>query len=64
MIPYFDRHVYVIALFGVLFFYGLHTDPGDRIEAKFLACDYGRYLLFNFFVGASLSTARIPTYSL
>ena len=59
VIPYFDRHVYVIALLGVLFFYGLHTDPEDGSKRSFWLSMVG-YLLFNFFVGASLSDSTNP----
>lgn len=59
MVPYFDRHVYLVALFGVLFFYGLHGDPEDRSPRSFWL-SMGGYLLFNFFVGASLSDSTNP----
>lgn len=59
MIPYFDRHVYLIALFGVLFFYGLHTDAGNGSKRSFWLA-MGGYLLFNFFIGASLSDSTNP----
>ena len=59
MIPYFDRHVYLIALFGVLFFYGFHTDPEDGSKRSFWLAMLG-YVVFNFFVGASLSDSSNP----
>lgn len=59
MIPYFDRHVYLIALFGVLFFYGLHSDSESGSRRSFWISFCG-YWLFNFFVGASLSDSTNP----
>jgi|688.fasta_scaffold09906_11 hypothetical protein len=59
LIPYLDRHAYLIALFGVLFFYGLHTPNPARPERNFWLSTFG-YLLFNFFVGASLSDPTNP----
>lgn len=59
LIPYFDRHTYVIALFGVLFYYGLHTQSENGGARNFWLSVSG-YILFNFFVGASLSDANNP----
>lgn len=59
ILPYFDRHAYLIALFGVLFFYGLHTGSKSGTKRNFWLSTSG-YLLFNFFVGASLSDSRNP----
>lgn len=55
---YFDRHVYVIALAGVLFFYGLHTNTMSGIRNFWLSM-FG-YMLFNFLVGASLADSQNP----
>lgn len=57
VIPYLDLHAYVLALLGVLFYYGLHTQDGT---AKNFWLSISGYLLFNFFVGASLSDSRNP----
>lgn len=59
VIPYLDRHAYVIALLGVLFYYGLHT-RGKSNTRLFHVLLLAGYLLFNFFVGASLSDNRNP----
>lgn len=57
VVPYFDKHAYVIALAGVLFYYGLHTNASSR--RNFWLGMIG-YLLFNFFIGASLSEVDNP----
>jgi len=58
-IPYFDRHAYLIALIGVLVYYGLQT-PSASDTTKGTWLKIGGYLLFNFFVGASLADSRNP----
>lgn len=61
IIPYFDKHAYLIALFGVLFYYGLHSqsrEPEKRVRNFWLST--AGYLLFNFLIGASLSDSRNP----
>ena len=58
LIPYFDRHAYLIALIGVLFYYGIHTHAKET-KGTFWLTLIG-YLLFNFFVGASLSDSSNP----
>lgn len=57
VIPYLDLHAYLIALLGVLFYYGLHTQTESK--GLFFLSTLG-YLLFNFFVGASLSDSTNP----
>lgn len=57
IIPYFDRHAYLIALLGLLFYYGLQRT--SLKSGKFWPTFSG-YLLFNFFVGASLSDSTNP----
>lgn len=59
ILPYLDRHTYVIALLGVLFYYGLHTQSKTGSDRNFWI-SLGGYLLFNFFVGASLSDGNNP----
>lgn len=59
ILPYLNRHTYVIALLGVLFYYGLHTQSTSRSDRNFWI-KLGGYLLFNFFVGASLSDGNNP----
>lgn len=57
VIPYLDLHAYLIALLGVLFYYGLHTQSESKRE--FWLSTSG-YLLFNFFVGTALSDSNNP----
>ncbi|MES2273564.1 MAG: hypothetical protein V4487_05195 [Chlamydiota bacterium] len=59
VVPYLDRHTYLIALLGVLFYYGIQTKSRAHPEGNFWLAMSG-YLLFNFFVGASLSDSRNP----
>jgi hypothetical protein len=58
VIPYLDRHSYLIALLGVLFFYGLQGAKGPTYRSFFASI--GGFSLFNFFVGASLSDENNP----
>lgn len=58
VIPYLDRHSYLIALLGLLFFYGLQG-PAEKSIRTFWA-SMGGYFLFNFFIGASLSDVNNP----
>lgn len=61
IIPYFDKHAYLIALFGVLFYYGLHSqNPSPEYKQRNFWMATGGYLIFNFLVGASLSDSRNP----
>jgi hypothetical protein len=57
ILPYFDRHAYLIALLGVLFYYGLHTQSNGKRNFWLV---FSGYLLFNFFIGASLSDSANP----
>lgn len=57
IVPYLDLHAYLLALLGVLFFYGLHTQT--ETKRNFWLANSG-YLLFNFFVGATLSDSSNP----
>ncbi len=59
VIPYLDKHAYLIALFGVLFYYGLDNRSQSNTKRNFWLSLAG-YLLFNFFVGASLSDSSNP----
>ena len=59
VIPYFDHHAYVIALFGVLVYYGLQTPSTPNNNRSFWLKVAG-YLLFNLFVGASLADPNDP----
>lgn len=57
IVPYLNLHTYLIALLGVLFYYGLHT--AKKTKRDFWLSTSG-YLLFNFFVGATLSDVTDP----
>jgi len=59
VLPYLNRHAYVIALLGVLFFYGIQTQSQTNALRNFWISTSG-YLLFNFFVGATLSDSTDP----
>lgn len=59
LIPYLDRHAYLIALLGVLFFYGVHTQSPLHKARSFWVSVAG-YVLFNLFVGASLADSTNP----
>ena len=54
MIPYLDRHAYLISLIGMLFFYAIQGSSKTQKDYKFWVSMAG-YALFNFFVGASLA---------
>jgi hypothetical protein len=60
-IPYFDRHAYLIALIGVLFYYGIQTksEAQTGVKRSFWFAIAG-YLLFNFFLGTSLADSTNP----
>ena len=47
VVPYLDRHAYVIALLGVLFFYGLHSQSKKKSALSFWLSTSG-YVIFNF----------------
>jgi len=59
LLPYFDKHAYVIALLGVLFYYGIHTQAANGSARNFWLSTSG-YVLFNFFMGISLSNSSNP----
>lgn len=59
VIPYLDRHAYVIALLGMLFFYGLHAQSQTESKRNFWLLTSG-YIFFNLLVGASLSDSTNP----
>lgn len=58
-LPYLDRHAYLIALLGVLFFYGLHGSTLQSTTRNFWLSILGT-LFFNFFVGVSLADSSNP----
>lgn len=58
-VPYFDHHAYFIALLGLLFYYGIQRRVESSRTEKFWL-DISGYLLFNFFIGASLSDSSNP----
>jgi hypothetical protein len=58
LVPYLDRHSYLIALMGFLFFYGIQGVSGSS-NRSFYASIAG-FSLFNFFIGTSLSDVHNP----
>lgn len=60
VVPFFDRHSYLIALVGMLFFYGIQGTSTSQHDYKFWISMSG-YALFNFFVGASLADPLDPS---
>ena len=57
MLPFLELHTYLIALVGILFYYGVQTAKSTK-KNKWLAIS--GYLIFNFFIGASLSDSSNP----
>ncbi len=60
VVPYLDKHAYLIALCGMLFYYGLQGPSKGSWDSKFWISMAG-YSLFNFFVGASLADPLDPS---
>lgn len=58
LLPGLDRHVYLFALLGVLFYQGLQS-PNKGSSIGFWASMAG-YMMFNIFVGASLADENNP----
>lgn len=58
LLPSLDKHVYLFALLGVLFYQGLQS-PSKGSKANFWVSMAG-YMLFNVFVGASLADENNP----
>lgn len=59
ILPYFSKHSYVIALLGVLFYYGLHVNPEKKTPVNFFL-NFAGYFFFNFLLGAALSDSNDP----
>lgn len=57
IIPYLELHTYLIALLGILFYYGVQSRKSAQ-EHRWLSIS--GYLLFNFLIGASLSDTSNP----
>jgi hypothetical protein len=60
VMPFLDKHAYLIALIGMLFYYGLQGSSKGSWQCKFSISMAG-YSLFNFFVGASLADPLDPS---
>lgn len=58
LVPYLDRHSYLIALIGFLFFYGIQGVKSSKSRTFYSSI--GGFTLFNFFIGASLSDVNNP----
>lgn len=57
VIPYLELHTYLIALVGILFYYGVQSRVSSQ---KHQWLPISGYLIFNFFIGASLSDSSNP----
>jgi hypothetical protein len=57
VLPFLDLHTYLIALLGILFYYGVQS---AKLDQKNHWLPITGYLLFNFFIGASLSDSSNP----
>jgi hypothetical protein len=57
ILPYLELHTYLIALLGILFYYGIQSRKSPE---KHRWLPISGYLLFNFFIGASLSDSSNP----
>jgi hypothetical protein len=57
VLPFLELHTYLIALVGILFYYGVQSATSTK-KNKWLPIS--GYLLFNFFIGASLSDSSNP----
>lgn len=57
VLPFLELHTYLIALLGILFYYGVQSCVSTQ-KNKWLPLS--GYLAFNFFVGASLSDSSNP----
>ncbi len=57
LIPYLDKHTYLIALLGILFYYGIQPKKSS-LKPHWLSLS--GYCLFNFFIGASLADSSNP----
>lgn len=55
VLPYLELHTYLVALLGILFYYGIESFAEKNSWLR-----VSGYLLFNFFVGASLSDSANP----
>lgn len=61
--PYLERHVYVIALLGFLFFYGLQSIPPSKDPKSFdlpFWVSMGGYTLFNLLIGSAVADPNNP----
>lgn len=56
-VPYLDRHTYLIALLGILFYYGVQSQESKK-KTPWLSVS--GYILFNFFIGSSLADSANP----
>lgn len=57
LVPYLELHTYLIALAGILFYYGVQSRKPSH---KYHWLPISGYLLFNFFIGATLSDSTNP----
>lgn len=60
VLPFLSHHAYLMALFGVLFFYGLHSSGSKTSQERNFWLNLTGASLFNFFVGISLADSTNP----
>lgn len=58
--PYFERHVFVMALLGFLLFYSLDRAPAAARKKRKFWISIASYALFNFLVGYAISDENDP----
>jgi hypothetical protein len=56
-LPYLDRHTYIVALCGILFYLGIDSTKKGKKSAWL---KNSGYILFNFIIGATLSDSSNP----
>lgn len=58
-LPFLEKHVYFLALLGLLFFYGIE-EYSHRKKEKAFEVTLSAYFLFNFLIGYALSSPTNP----
>ena len=57
ILPFLEHNTYIIALLGILFYYGVST---KKMIAKYNWLHVSGYMFFNFLIGASLADSSDP----
>lgn len=61
LFPYFERHVYILALCGFLLFFLVDRSKGYLWEKTSFWLSLGSYALFNFFIGYAIAYKNDPS---